>query len=93
MKMPLITIYSTKTCPYCKMEKEYLNKKNIKYTNYYVDTDTEKAEEMVAITNQMGVPVTVLKYEDGAKNCFIGFRQDLLDKMITGEKVGKPCTS
>lgn len=91
MKMPKVTIFSTKTCPYCKMEKEYLKDKKIDFTNHFVDTDTEKAEEMVKITNQMGVPVTVLEYEDGDKNCFIGFRQDLLDKMVAGEKVGEPC--
>lgn len=93
MKVPSVTIYSTETCPYCKMEKEYLKEKKIKYTNYFVDTDTKKAEEMVKLTNQMGVPVTVLEYEDGTKNCFLGFRRDLLDKMIAGEKVGEPCTS
>ena len=93
MKVPELRIYSTQTCPYCKMEKEFLKDKSIKFDNHFVDEDTEQAEKMVKMTNQMGVPVTTLEYEDGTKNCFIGFRQDLLEKAITGEKVGEPCVN
>ncbi len=55
--MANVTIYSTPTCPYCKMAKEYLTKHHIVYKNIDVSEDTVKAEEMIKKSGQMGVPV------------------------------------
>ncbi len=52
-----VTIYSTPTCPYCKLAKAYLDEHNIAYTNYDVAEDQARAEEMVKKSGQMGVPV------------------------------------
>lgn len=57
MSMATITIYSTPTCPYCKMAKDYLASKNIAYTEVDVAADAEKADEMIKKSGQMGVPV------------------------------------
>ncbi|MEX1052150.1 MAG: glutaredoxin family protein [Patescibacteria group bacterium] len=91
MATPKITIFSTATCPFCKMEKAFLKEKGVSFEERSVDVDQSSAEEMVKLTNQMGVPVTVLEYDDGSKTCFIGFRQELLEKSLTGVKVGEPC--
>lgn len=56
--MANITIYSTPTCPYCKMEKQYLASKGIAYTDVDVAADPTKADEMIKKSGQMGVPVT-----------------------------------
>ena len=37
--MAKVTLYKTTTCPYCKMEGEYLNSKGIKFEEIYVDQD------------------------------------------------------
>ncbi len=55
--MANITIYSTPTCGYCKMAKEYLTSKNIPYTEVDVSTDRAKQEAMIAKSGQYGVPV------------------------------------
>jgi glutaredoxin-like YruB-family protein len=55
--MPAITIYSTPTCPYCKMAKEYLKSRNQPYTEIDVAADPAKADEMIKKSGQMGVPV------------------------------------
>lgn len=54
---PSITVYSTPTCPYCKMAKEYFKSKNLAYTDIDVAADSTKADEMIKRSGQMGVPV------------------------------------
>jgi glutaredoxin-like YruB-family protein len=54
---PKITIYSTPTCPYCVMAKEFLKKRKIPFTDYDVSADRVKAAEMISKSGQMGVPV------------------------------------
>lgn len=76
-----ITIYSTKTCPYCKMEKEYFDVKKISYTNIFVDEDDAKAEEMIHKSGQYGVPVTVVE-KDGKEEIIVGFDQKRLNEVI-----------
>lgn len=77
-----ITIYSTKTCPYCKMEKDYLDSKGVKYTNIFVDEDEKKAEEMIKFSGQMGVPVTVVADEAGKQNIIVGFDRPKLNALL-----------
>ncbi len=55
--MKPIKIYSTPTCVYCKMAKEYFTGKNISYTEVNVAEDDAARDEMVAKSGQLGVPV------------------------------------
>lgn len=55
--MPNITIYTTPTCGYCKMAKAFFKEHNIAFTEYDVASDSEKANEMIKKSGQMGVPV------------------------------------
>lgn len=55
--MPNITIYTTPSCGYCKMAKEYFKSKNLTWTEYDVSTDIPHQQEMIAKTQQFGVPV------------------------------------
>lgn len=55
--MKNIEIYSTPTCKYCSMAKDFFNANGIKYTEYNVASDLEKRKEMIEKTGQMGVPV------------------------------------
>ena len=52
-----ITIYSTPTCHFCHMAKEFFKEKNIAYTEHDVASDLEKRKEMIEKSGQMGVPV------------------------------------
>jgi glutaredoxin-like YruB-family protein len=52
-----VEIYSTPTCHFCHMAKDWLTEKNIPYVDYNVAQDMEKRKEMVDITGQLGVPV------------------------------------
>ncbi|MFA7302359.1 MAG: glutaredoxin family protein [Candidatus Paceibacterota bacterium] len=52
-----VTIYSTPTCHFCNMAKDFLKEKGIAYTEHNVASDLEKRQEMIQKSGQMGVPV------------------------------------
>lgn len=53
----MIIIYSTPSCPWCHKAKDYLDSKNVEYEDVDVSEDTQRAQEMVEKSGQMGVPV------------------------------------
>ncbi|MBY0473149.1 glutaredoxin family protein [Patescibacteria group bacterium] len=55
--MKPVTIYTTPTCHFCKLAKEFFAEKNVPFTAYDVSTDAQKREEMIQMTGQLGVPV------------------------------------
>ena len=77
-----IKIYKTTTCPYCKMEAEYLGSKGIKFEEIYVDKDPKAVQEMIAESGQMGVPFTVITKGDGSKVSILGFDKQKLDNAL-----------
>lgn len=78
-----IVIYSTTTCPYCKMLKDYLAGKSLAYTEKLVDTDEAAKQEMMASSNGfLGVPFTVIVKDDGTKDTILGFDKGKLDSLL-----------
>jgi glutaredoxin 3 len=73
----MITIYSTNTCPYCVMAKEYFEEHKIEFVEKNVQTDHEAAKEMVEKTHQMGVPVI-----DVNGTVIIGFDREAIEKAM-----------
>jgi len=53
----LIKVYSTPTCPYCNMLKEFLKRNNIEFEEIDVAANRDAVVEMIAKSGQMGVPV------------------------------------
>lgn len=76
-----ITIYSTPTCPYCKLVKDYLKEKNITYKDIDVASDPSAANEMVKKSGQMGVPVIDI---DG--QIIVGWNKGALEEALSGAK-------
>jgi glutaredoxin-like YruB-family protein len=72
-----VKVYTTPTCPYCYQVKSFLDRLGVKYTEYDVSRDRDKAEEMVTMTGQMGVPVTVIDGE-----VVIGFDPSLFNSPL-----------
>ena len=52
-----ITIYSTPTCHFCHMAKDFFTENNIAFTDYDVQNDLQKRQEMVGKSGGMAVPV------------------------------------
>lgn len=88
MAIKSIDIYTTHTCPFCKMEKAFLDDNSVKYNEYFVDDDDDKKAEMINLSGQMSTPVTVVEFADGEKRQFVGFDQKKLKAIITGDKAG-----
>lgn len=55
--MSKVTIYSTPTCHFCHMAKDFFKENNVAFEDFDVATDMEKRQEMLAKSGQMGVPV------------------------------------
>ncbi|MCX8163410.1 MAG: NrdH-redoxin [Candidatus Micrarchaeota archaeon] len=51
-----IQVYSTPTCPYCYMVKQYLKSKGVEFEDIDVSKNIEAARYMVSQTGQLGVP-------------------------------------
>ncbi len=81
--MTLIKIFTTSTCPYCKMEKGYLDTKGIKYENIEVDGDEAAAKKLMEEEQgQIGVPFTEITKDDGTLVKILGFDQPKLDEAL-----------
>ena len=60
MSFPPITIYTTKSCGYCKATKAFLTEHSVPFTEVDVGANQDKAREMIEVSGQMGVPVIVI---------------------------------
>lgn len=56
-----VKVYTTPTCSTCRQLKEFLKKHKIEFEEINVAADPSKAQEMIAKSGQMTVPVTDVK--------------------------------
>ena len=75
--MKTVKIYSTPTCVYCNMAKDFLKENKVKYEDFDVRVNLEKRKEMVELSGQMGVPVIVVD-----KEVMVGFDKTALAKAV-----------
>jgi len=73
-----VTVYSTQTCPYCVMAKNFFMQNGIAFEDLDVGMDMAAAEEMVKKSGQMGVPVIEI---DGT--IVVGFQPNVFKKLLT----------
>ena len=52
-----VIFYSTPTCPFCDMVKDFLREHNVPVHNFDVASNPEKLREMISKTGQTAVPV------------------------------------
>ena len=72
-----VIVYSTPTCMYCNMAKDFFKDNAISFTEYNVGSDLDKRREMVEKSNQMGVPVIVVDGE-----VVVGFDKNRLSELL-----------
>jgi len=81
--MEKVIIYSTTTCPYCKLLKDYLEEKKIDYTEKLVDQDDVVKEEMLEVSGGfLGVPFVVIVKDGGSKETIIGFDRNKINEVL-----------
>lgn len=74
--MAKATIYTSSTCPYCTMAKDYLKEKGVDFDEKNVQTDAEARSELMA-KGYTGVPVILIGGEE-----IVGFDKARLEKIL-----------
>ena len=52
-----VVVYSTPTCPWCNVVKDFLKHNNVEFEEVDVSQDHARAQEMIQKSGQTGVPV------------------------------------
>lgn len=77
--MPNIIIYTTPTCGFCHMAKEYFKSKDLNYEEKDVTTDAQAYHEILEKSGQLGVPVI-----DINGSIIVGFDKPKIDSALAG---------
>ncbi len=75
--MKKVIVYSTQSCPYCYMAKDFLKEKGIEFEDVDVGSNRERAMEMIEKSGQMGVPVL-----DIGGEIIIGFNKPKIEEAL-----------
>jgi glutaredoxin 3 len=75
--MEEIIVYSTPTCPWCRMLKDFLDERKVSYTNIDVSTDHVAAQKMIDKSGQMGVPQMEIN-----GRMIVGFDKEEIEKEL-----------
>jgi glutaredoxin 3 len=78
-------VYTSPTCPYCAMVKEFLSQKGVSFEERDVSRDQSYAQELVNSTGQMGIPVTIINGQ-----IVVGFDRGRLDQLTSQTQTGQP---
>ncbi len=70
-------VYTTPTCPYCRMVKEFLSQRGVPFVEKDVSVDRSAAMYMVQRTGQQGVPVTEINGQ-----FVVGFDRPHLERLL-----------
>jgi len=74
---PQVTVYSATWCAFCHAAKDYLDKKDIAYTDKDVDSDPAIAREAMEVSGQTGIPVLNINGQ-----IIIGFDRPRIDAAL-----------
>lgn len=75
--MSMVTIFTTPTCVYCKMAKDFFQNNHVQYEEKDVARDEVARNEMIQKSGQYGVPV--IKIDD---KIIVGFDQPRLKEAL-----------
>ena len=81
---PLVQIYITKSCGYCKLLRRYLNARGIPYAAYDIDTNPDARRAFDAAGAQ-GVPLVVI----GAQR-IQGFNPVAIERALDAAQASNP---
>lgn len=72
-----VIVYSTPTCPYCVMAKDFFKENNVSFEDVNVAADRARGQEMVNKSGQMGVPVI-----DIEGKIVVGFQPNVFEQLL-----------
>lgn len=56
----MVDIYTTDSCHYCKMAKEFMKDNGIEFTEHNISTDAERRQMAIETYKAQGVPLIVI---------------------------------
>jgi len=80
----MIKIYSTPSCPYCHLAKDFFQQNNIEFEDFNVAEDEKALQEMVSKSGQMGVPVIDIDGE-----IIVGFNRAEIERILKEKGISK----
>lgn len=78
----MITVYTTPTCGFCHMLKDYLSSKNIDFTEKDITTDSDALEWVDETIGQRVTPITNIDGE-----VVVGFEREQIDNILRAKKL------
>ncbi|MEX0748881.1 MAG: glutaredoxin family protein [Candidatus Saccharimonadales bacterium] len=80
--MSKVTIYTTATCAYCHMLKNYLSEHDVTFDEKRADEDQLLAKELYEKSGQLGVPFAIIEKDDGSTEQVLGFDKPKIDAAL-----------
>jgi glutaredoxin 3 len=77
MTSPKVKVYTTTICPWCVKAKDFLKENKVEFEEVNVQLDRKAAEEMIAKSGQMGVPVIEIGDE-----IIVGYNKPAMKKAL-----------
>ncbi|GAC1300875.1 MAG: glutaredoxin 3 [Steroidobacteraceae bacterium] len=86
MSQPVVTLYMSDWCPYCRRARDLLSQKKLVFSEINVEDEPKFREEMIARSNRRTVPQIFIgdKHVGGCDELFELERSGSLDLLIQG---------
>ncbi|ABB14797.1 MULTISPECIES: glutaredoxin family protein [Carboxydothermus] len=76
--MAKIELFSTPTCPYCRLVRNFLQEKGLNFTDYDITKDLDAFERMFKTTGYTTVPTLIIN----DKEVIIGLDEERILKAV-----------
>ena len=80
-----VVVYTTPTCPYCRLAKGFLAQRGVPYVERDVAADPAAAADLIRLTGQRAVPVITV---DG--QAIVGFDRPALERALGAAQSNRP---
>ncbi len=76
-KQPRVLMFSTPTCSYCNMAKQYFRRNRVRFRDVDISKDPAAARDVMRRSGQMGVPVI-----DIGGKIIVGFDKPKINQLL-----------
>jgi len=80
--MAKVKVYSTTTCPYCHLLKQYLTSHDVQFEDIVLDAQPDRVQAFVDECGSMAVPCTHITSDSGDDTVIVGFDQPAINKAL-----------
>ena len=77
-----ITIYTTNTCSYCPMVKQYLTSKGLPYEEVNLEEHPDQQAKVFEMSGALTVPITIVTKQDDTQDVVVGYNLSRLAPAI-----------